>query len=353
MKLMHKIVGLMTIMALTVFAAWYTDASALWMTSGYLLAGAAFQWVPDMPSGVLRNRALSKELRYASIPETKFLQHIAPVDGYGRHMGDTVTIARVRNISEPTSGIIGRNQKVPVDTLAMSATTITVSKYGRAVEYDEETELLSYFNPKDFIQKSLIKAMKLTLDTAGAVPFKGCQVKYAPTSAITATITTNATPATATYNYNVYHAKQVRDYLAATIHTEPAEGDDWLALAATKALRGIKDDPEFVDWRRYIQPEMAFYRGEAGMIEHIRHIEVTHTNALSGTKGTGSVLGEVVIFGEEPVLMAEVLTPELRAAIPGNFGLQRAVAWYGLLAFGEVWNTANDGEARIVHVTSA
>jgi len=316
---------------------------------------SAFQWVPDMPSGVLRNRALSKKLRYASIAETKFLQFVKPVDGYGRKQGDTVTIPRVRNIAEPTTAVIGRNQKIPVDSLTLSTTTITVSKYGRAVEYDEETELLSYFDPKDFVQRSLIKTMKLVLDTVCATSFKGCQIRYAPTSAITGTFTTNAggTSAIATNNVNVFHVKQLRDYLAATIHAEPYEGDDWMGLAHTKALRGVKDDPEFVDWRRYIQPDMAFYRGEAGMIEHIRLIEITHGNALSGSKGTGSVLGEMVILGEEPVLLAEVLTPELRAAIPGNFGLQRSVAWFGLLAFGEVWPTANDGEARIIYVTSS
>ena len=311
------------------------------------------KWIPDVPSGVLRNRALSRKLRYASIAETKGLQFVSPVDGFGRHQGETVTIPRVRNIAEPTSAVLGRNQKIPIDRVTLSTTTITVSKYGRGVEYDEETELLNVFDPKDYTQRSLIKVMKLTLDTVVFTTFKSCQIKYAPTSANTATITTNGTPATATANYGVYHAKQIRDYLASTIHTEPYEGDDWIGLASTKALRGIKDDAEFVDWRRYIQPEMAFYRGEAGSIEHIRHIEITHSNALSGSKGTGSVLGEVVVFGEEPVLMAEVLTPELRAAIPGNFGLERAVAWYGLLAFGETWDNANDGESRIIHVTSA
>ena len=312
---------------------------------------SAFQWIPDMPSGTMRNRALSKKLRYASIAETKGLQFVKPVDGYGRHQGDTVTIPRVRNISEPTSAVIGRNQKIPVDSLALSTTTITVSKYGRAVEYDEETELLSLFDPKDFIQRSLIKTMKLVLDTTVFTTFKGAQIRYAPTSATTGTFTTNATSGTATANFNVYHCKQLRDYMAATIHAEPYEGDDWIGLAATKALRGVKDDAEFVDWRRYIQPDMAFYRGEAGMIEHIRLIEITHSNALSNTKGTGSVLGEVLVVGEEPVLMAEVLSPELRAAIPGNFGLQRSVGWFGMLAFGEPWNTANDGEARIIYVT--
>lgn len=316
---------------------------------------AAFQWVPDVPSGVLRNRALSGKLRHASIGETKFLQFVRPEPGMGRRDGDTITIGRARNISEPTSAVLSRSSKIPIDTMATAATTITVAEYGRGVEYSRETELLSKFDPSDFIQNALKKQMKLTLDTVCATSFKGCQIRYAPQGSTTGTFTTDAgtTAATATSNLNIYHMKQLRDYLSATIHVEPYEGDDFIMLASTKALRGVKDDPEFADWRRYIDPGMAFYRGEAGMVEHIRCIEVTHTNALSGSKGTGNVLGEAVVFGEDSVAMVEVETPELLAAIPGDFGRQKAVAWYGLLAFGEVWPTSNDGEARIIYVTSS
>jgi len=64
------------------------------------------------------------------------------------------------------------------------------------------------------------------------------------------------------------------------------------------------------------------------------------------------VLGESIFFGQDSVAMAEVLTPELRAAMPADFGRSKAVAWYGILEFGMIWDTANAGEARVVHVTS-
>lgn len=316
---------------------------------------AAYQWVPDMPAGVMRNRALSTQLRFASIAATKALQFVSPVEGFGRKMGDTITIPRARNIAEPTSAVLGRNQKIPIDSMALASTSITVSKYGRGVEYDEETELLSYFDPKDFIQRSLVKQMKLVLDTVVFAAMKACQIRYAPTSAVGGTFTTNAggTPVTATSNGTVAHVKIIRDYMAATIHLEPYEMDHWMSMASTKFLRGIKDDPEFLAWRQYIEPEMAFYRAEVGSIEKVRFLEITHAQGLSNGVGTGSVLGEAIFFGEEPIVSAEVLSPELRAPFAANFGLQRALAWYGMLAFGEVWPTANDGEARLIFVTSS
>ena len=46
------------------------------------------------------------------------------------------------------------------------------------------------------------------------------------------------------------------------------------------------------------------------------------------------------------------MTPELRAAIPGDFGRSKAVAWYGILEFGIIWDTGSAGEAKVVHVSS-
>jgi len=50
--------------------------------------------------------------------------------------------------------------------------------------------------------------------------------------------------------------------------------------------------------------------------------------------------------------MAVAQDPELRAEVPKDFGRLKAVAWYGILEFGMVWDTANPGEAKTVHVTS-
>ena len=65
------------------------------------------------------------------------------------------------------------------------------------------------------------------------------------------------------------------------------------------------------------------------------------------------MLGEAVIFGDDAVVMAVASDPELRVAIPGEYGTQHGIAWIGLLAYGIEWNTATDGEARIIYVTSA
>lgn len=279
-----------------------------------------------------------------------------PEPGYGRGRGDSITITRIKNIVEPTSAVINEGDRIPIDTYAQSSVTITVKDYGRGIEYQHKAELLAHYNIEDRIQRKLRQQLRLVLDTAGADGFKLAKIKFIPTSLSGGTFDTDGTPSTqATQNLTVAHLKVIRDYLMDTIHAPGWRGgDEFVCLASTKACRGLRNDPEWADWRkRGLDSAAAFYRGEIGMIENIRVIEVNHTQALANNKGLNGILGEFLVFGDDAVAMAVAEDPELRAALPGNFGLQKAVAWYGCLNFGIVWDTANDGEARVIHGTSS
>jgi len=91
------------------------------------------------------------------------------------------------------------------------------------------------------------------------------------------------------------------------------------------------------------------------MFENVRFVEANNESALSNSVGTGNVLGEGVIFGEDAVARIEIEFPHLRADMnyQGDFGRKKAVAWYGTVAFGVKFPTANDREARIVKIASA
>ena len=135
-----------------------------------------------------------------------------------------------------------------------------------------------------------------------------------------------------------------------TLFVPPMEGGDYAAIVRTLGLRGIKRDPDWENWHVYTDPAAKF-NSEVGRLEHVRFQECNHNSAL-GKVGTGSVLGEGVVFGEDNVALAEVATPELRAGMPDDFGRARAVAWYGILEFGLIHQTGNPGEARVVHIGS-
>jgi N4-gp56 family major capsid protein len=310
-------------------------------------------WNFDAPTGVYKNHQLSSDLRFASIAETKFMQFVRPEAGYGKKRGESITITRVSNIAEPTSGKISEAQRIPEDEVTLSTVAITVTEWGRAVPYTSLALDLGKFDIENIIQRKLRDQMALVMDGAAADAMKTGQIKYVPTGVQASTITTNgAAGAQATANMNLYHVQEIRDYLFSTLNAPTYEGDDYIGLISTKGKRGIMNDPAWESWHKYTDPQNKF-RSEIGRMENIRFIEINNTNALSGALGSGSVLGEALIFGEDTCQMAVAMDPELRAEMPKDFGRSQKVAWYGILEFGMAWgDSANAGEARIVHVTS-
>ncbi len=312
----------------------------------------AFTWTYDIPTGTYKSHAMSRKLYEMAFEETHVMEFVRPVQGFGRKRGETVTLTRLGDTDEPSDATLTESVKIPEDTWAMSTTSITVKEYGRSIPFNSLAEDLSEFDIENPIQDALVQQKKLVLDTAAMAAFKTAKVCYTPTAAAAGTWDTDGTcSTTATANWNVYHIEEIFDYMYDTLRVPPWSGDDYVAIVRTLGLRGIMRDPAWEEWRKYNSPETKA-NGEVGRIENMRFVRTNHGNALSKV-GTSSVLGEGVVFGKDAVALAEALTPELRASIPADYGRSKGIAWYGILAFGIIWDTANAGEARIVRVTSA
>lgn len=312
---------------------------------------AQFTWTFDAPTGTYKQHAMSQKVWQAAVAESVLADFVQPVSGFGRKQGENVTLTRIRAITEPGTGKIQEGLRIPEDSFALSTTSITVSEYGRAVPFTSLAEDLSFLNLENSIQGELKRQMKLTLDTMFATAFKSTLIKYVPTGEASNNIATNGTAATAALaNMNVFHVEEIVDYLYDTLLCEPYD-DDYVGVFRTLGLRGIKRDPAWDQWHVYTDPA-AKYNGEVGRLEGCRFVQTNHNNAF-GKVGTSSVLGSGVVFGKDAVALAEVMTPELRAAIPQDFGRSKAVAWYGILEAGIIWDTANAGECKIVHVSSS
>ena len=315
---------------------------------------ANHSWTYDAPSGVYKNHALSSDVRMAAIAMTQFMQFSKPVDNYGSKKGSNVTITRVSNVAVPSDDSLVELERIPEDTLSLSTQAISVVERGRAIPYTSLSMDLAHFDIESAIQKKLRDQLSLRLDQLCATAFKVGQLKAIPDGVASLTMDTDGTASTtAASNINVYHVEQIRDQLFSTYNVMPYEGGDYMCVVSTKGRRGIIRDPNWEKWKTYSEPE-AKYNGEIGRIEGIRFIETNNTNALSGSLGTGSVLGEAVFFGDDPVAMASVQDPELRAKESEDYGRSKGVAWYGIYGFDQIWkDSATAGEARVIHVTSA
>lgn len=310
-------------------------------------------WTYDAPTGVYKNHTMSEQLRYAAIAETKGMQFVSPEPGYGKKKGESVTITRISQLAIPTNnGLLIENTQIPEDTMTITTVAITVSEWGRAVPYTSLSNDLSEFNVENVVQRVLKDQMKVSLDNAAFLGFKGGQIKAEMTGVSAINFDTGGVATSqAAANLNVYGVEQIRDYMHTTLRVPAYEGDDYMCLISTKAKRGIVSDPSWETWHKYTDPE-AKYNSEIGRLEGIRFIEINNPGALSNAIGLSSVCGEAVFFGADAVAVAMALDPELRAKIPSDYGRSKGVAWYGILQFGVVWTTANAGEARIVHLTS-
>lgn len=311
-------------------------------------------WTYDAPSGVYKNHTMSEQLRYAAIVETKGMQFVTAEPGYGKKRGESITITRISRLAIPVSGVLQENVNIPEDVLTITTVAITVVEWGRSVPYTSLSTDLSEFNLENIVQRALKDQMKVVLDNACFAAFKTGQIKAEMTGVASVNFDTNGTPSqVAAANLNMFGVETIRDYMYFNLNIPPFEGDDYIGLVSTKAKRGVMNDPAWEPWHRYTDPD-AKYNSEIGRMENIRFIEINNVGALSANPGASQTAqGEALFFGADAVAMAVAEDPELRARIPTDYGRSRGVAWYGILQFGIVWTTANAGEARIIHLTSA
>lgn len=320
--------------------------------------GATFTWAYDAPTGVYKNHQLSGELLRIAAREFKFVPFTQKERAFGKGKGESITLIYYKALTQPTSAQLEEETRIPIDQLTTGKQTITIKEWGRGVEYTDLAKQLSAYDPNEAAQQALLDQMKEAMDNAAAGEFTGTDAKviYIPTSLTGGTWDTDGTPSTAaTVNITKHHIAAIRDYMIKDLHVPFYDGEHFISLASTKALRGLRDDKVIEAWNLYLRKGDHLYRGEIGQVESVRFIEVTNENALSNSVGTGNVLGEAVVFGKDAVARIEVEFPHLRAQpnYSADFGRRHAVAWYGTVAFGVKFPTANDREARIVRIASS
>lgn len=312
-----------------------------------------FQWSQDTPSGVFRNHSLSSKLYEASLQKTVFVRFADLDEQYGKGAGETHDLPRVANLSIPTNnGQLTEDNSIPIDRASMSKKQITVKEFGRGVEFTSKSRDLSKVDVPAMHRARLMNQMRLCMDGSAASAFKSAQLVYTPDTVASGTLNTAGSATTAAgSNMNFFHLEYIRDQLFGTYYAPGVSGDDdYIYITSWKGFRGLRQDPEFAKWNAPQNAEKKF-NGSMGKIENIEVVVTNNASALSATKGTGSILGEGVLFGANAVAEIMADQPELRMQSI-DFDRKVAIAWYGMYAFDIIWDTSNAGQARIIYVTS-
>jgi N4-gp56 family major capsid protein len=314
-----------------------------------------FTWEFDAADGVYKSSGMSNKLLEVSAIDMKIVPFTSAVPGYGKGKGQSVTLHHYKDLPTPLNPALNELTRIPIDKLVMDQRVLTVEEWGRGAEYTHLAQQLSKYDPDSAIQKKLRRQMERSADIGAANGFKQAKVKFIPTAAGAGTFDVDGVPSTqALVNVDIAHIAMIRDYMVNDLHVPWYEANSYVGLATTKFLRGIKNDDSFEKWMQYLRKGDVIFNSEVGRLESVRFVEINHEGALSNSVGNGGVLGEAVIFGDEAVARVEAEAPHLRANpnYQGDFGRVKAVAWYGILCYGTWWDTANDQEAKIVHITS-
>lgn len=295
---------------------------------------------------------LSKDVRIASQTMQRFRQFARPEADYGPHQGRQLRFVKIGNLRDRGKSI-GEFDDVPVTTFDSTYSYIEWTEWSNSVQWNQLASMISTLSFEDMVIQSLKNDAAQTLDTIASVPFVTNGVIYTPTGTYSskgAVLVVNGTPgAVATRPFYVYDMKNVVQTMKSTFRIPGWKGtNDYICVCSAEFVRGIIDDPEFIEKMKYADPEKLL-QGEIGKLHGVRFIE--ENNVQHAISGNG---GQAVFFGDDPVIEVETYPLELQAGIDGNFsyGRVKSLRWTWMGGFTRVWDFANDGSTRIVRVDS-
>ena len=321
-------------------------------------------WSTNTLGGYFYSLNLSKELRTALQPMTKFRQFCDVKDATmsGKGKGNTFTWDVVSDITRGDRTLTETNT-MGEGQFTITQGTLTVTEDGHSVPYSGKLELLSQFAIKKPIMTALKNDATKQFDALAYTQFNATPLRVAGTSSTTVTLSTGGTcTATNSQAFNSNHAKLIADTMRER-NIPGYEGDDYFAIAWPSTLRTLKNSMETL--HQYTPEGLQNIRnGEIGRYEKMRFIEQTSIphggaadstthNAFTNTADAwnGGFSDWIFFFGEDTVAEAIVVPEEIRAKIPTDYGRSKGVAWFYLGGFGLV--QTDQAQARVVKWDSA
>lgn len=317
----------------------------------------SYSWDFDAPTGVFKNASLSADLYETALENTVAMPYVDVESAFGKNKGETHNLTRFTHVTEPTSSVLDELVNIPEVAFSMSTSAITVTEHGISVPYTQKLELLARYNIQNAVQRTLTEQQRLVMDSLSLTAFKLANVDYVPTSATAGSFTYDSTPvATAVASLSYFHCEDIAVQMYDNLRVPYFSNDQYIFILRSKTVATLRRDSQFIDWHKYGNPGVKA-KGETGTIERLKIIETNHAHANALPNAGAALLGEGVVLGQDSATMVEVETPHLRAALPGNYGRFRGIAWYGIFGFGLSFTGATTqatsrGVSRVIHVTA-
>lgn len=277
-----------------------------------------------------------------------------PDQEFSSHSGEYVNLMRVNELPQNASSKLTESTRIPIRNITWGSRQIQVAEWGEGLRVTQFSRQLGAFHQDSLFQGLLQRQMERAMDTGVArdgLFSTDVKIVATPTSATTVAFATGgAATSAATSPMTFDHFGVVADYMAGNVHMPPFVGENYLFITTRLNTRALKRDNLWQGIHLYLQKGDLFFRGEVGMAENIRVIEVNREIAISNSSGTTGMISQGAFIGDQAVARVEIMTPEVifDPNFQSDFGRIQAVAWWGILAFASFYDVATDGFSRVI-----
>jgi hypothetical protein len=308
-------------------------------------------WNTNTAGGFMYSGELSSVLRNALQPMTRFVQHCDADDftDKGLHVGDAYQWNVYSDVGTQ-GGRLTENIRMPETSFTVAQSSGTVFEFGNSVPYSQTLDNHSAHPVKQIIHKALKNDCVKAFEIEAHAQFALTPLTVTPDGGNSATaidFETTGTPTSANnLAMNNVHVKLISDQMKERNIPTYSDGN-YRCLGRPSTFRGFKNDLETT--HQYVDSGFTMIlNGEVGRsYEGVRFFEQT---AIASQAWANGLSDQAFFFGEDTVLEAIVVPPEIRGKLPGDFGRDRGVAWYAEEGFSLVHTAAAQG--RIVEWAS-
>lgn len=298
-------------------------------------------WQTNALGGFMFSVNLSKKLRTALQPMTRFRQFADAKEAFGLGKGDTFNWNRYGDVQDE-GGELEETETMPETNFEIGQASLTISEYGNSVPFTKKLNDLSEHPVTEIIHKVLKNDARKVLDRAAYNQFNRAPIRVTATSGTAIVISENGTPAGShAAELSAAHVKLISDEMAER-EIPTFDGNNYMSIFRPRALREFKDDLESI--HQYTSEGWhVIMNGEKGRYEGIRFVEQTNIAAQDFDFSDRGFF-----FGSDTVVEAFAIPEEIRGKIPTDYGRSRGVAWYAELGYGIAHPEADVPNQRIL-----
>jgi len=263
----------------------------------------------------------------------------------GKNRSDTVLFDKISNISTQ-GGTLSETSTIPKNNYTIKQGSLVVKEYGNSVPFTLKSQVLAEVKVPDIVKTVLRNDMAKVLDSAAATQFQTSDYKAVCETTSSTVFSSNGAGGTdAGANMSDKNVRDIVDRMK-TLNIPRADGQNYICIASTNSIRGLYD---YFESKIQYTDARPMFTGEVGTYYGTRFIE--ETNILSNSLNAD--YGESVFFGADAVREGIVIPEEIRIDLPKDFGRDQGIAWYYLGGMVKTWDFSDDGETRIIHVTTS